>query len=113
MCVDGGVVLQHNGVIPAWGRGSRYQDASGVGTYVTGALPAISKSANLLDGQGRFFRRTRPQYETLPASYFDSVKSNLTISNPSTASILITNVMQIVERLVMVYPMILMQCKLL
>ncbi|XP_037024340.1 probable glucan endo-1,3-beta-glucosidase ARB_02077 [Bradysia coprophila] len=72
--IDGGVVLQHNGVIPAWGRGSRYQDASGVGTYVTGPLPIITKSANLLDSQGRFFRRTRPQYESLPASYFDSVK---------------------------------------
>ncbi len=79
--VDGGVVLQHNGIIPAWGRGSRYQDASGVGVYTTGALPAISKSANLLDSTGRFFRRTRPQYETLSAAYFDSVKSMLTIKS--------------------------------
>lgn len=28
-----------------------------------------------MDGQGRFFRRTRPQYEAFPASSFDSVKS--------------------------------------
>lgn len=72
---DGAVVLQHSGVISSWGRGSRYQDTSGVGTYATGFLPNIAKSANLLDAQGRFFRRTRPQYETLTASYFDSVKT--------------------------------------
>ncbi|KAJ6648844.1 Glucan 1,3-beta-glucosidase, partial [Pseudolycoriella hygida] len=73
---DGAPLLRYNGTVASWGRGSRYQDDSGVGVYTTGFLPNILKSSNLLDAQGRFFRKTRPQYETLPSSQFDSVKAH-------------------------------------
>jgi len=71
---DGTPVLQANGVIPSWGRGSRYYDANNVAAYTASALPTITKAPVLLDAQGHFFRRTRPQYEAYSASYFDSVK---------------------------------------
>lgn len=78
--IDEATVLQHSGTIASWGRGSRYQDTSGAGLYTSGFLPNIQKSPNLLDGQGKFFRRTRPQYAALPAASFDSVTSIDSIS---------------------------------
>ncbi|CAG7721413.1 unnamed protein product, partial [Allacma fusca] len=60
--------------IQSWGRGSYYVDESGTGSFHTGDLPVPQKSSNLLDGQGRFFTRSRPQYENVPASGFANVK---------------------------------------
>jgi len=74
---EGGSVLPGGTItITSWGRGSRYQDASGVGAYVADNIPAPRKDIGLLDTQGRFFEKTRPQYENLAASDFVSVKGN-------------------------------------
>ncbi|OXA60273.1 probable glucan endo-1,3-beta-glucosidase ARB_02077 [Folsomia candida] len=61
--------------IPSWGRGSFYQDDSGVNTFAADYLPNIVKDPSLLDAQGKFFAKSRPQYETLPADEFASVKA--------------------------------------
>lgn len=51
--------------------GRRYTSFNGTGSYVTGPLdPVPSKSPNLLDGSGKFFERSKPQYETKTASSF-------------------------------------------
>jgi glucan 1,3-beta-glucosidase len=74
--INGGPILNANGVIRSWGRGSRY-DASGTGQYVGGEnLPNVEKAAALLDGQGNFFAKSRPQYEDLTSDDFVSVKAN-------------------------------------
>lgn len=64
--------------IPSWGRGSFYQDDSGVNTFAADYLPNIVKDPSLLDAQGKFFAKSRPQYETLPADEFASVKGTFT-----------------------------------
>ncbi|ODM95629.1 Glucan 1,3-beta-glucosidase [Orchesella cincta] len=61
--------------IQAFGRGSRYNDASGNGQYVADNLPNVNKDSSLLDSEGRFFEKTRPQYETLSVNDFASVKA--------------------------------------
>jgi len=73
----GAAVLQGNGIITSWGRGSVYQDVSGTATYQTGYLPVPNKSGVLLDGAGKFFEKSRPQYEGLTVNDFASVKGNL------------------------------------
>lgn len=61
--------------IAAWGRGSRYTDGSGQGEFVQEFLPNVEKSASLLDGNGNFFSKSRPQYETLSVNDFASVRT--------------------------------------
>lgn len=65
--------------ISSWGRGSVYKDDSGKGIFSTDYLPPITKSANLLDSEGKFFQKSRPQYEHLSSSDFVSVKSKCKI----------------------------------
>lgn len=60
--------------IASWGRGSLYQDESGSGTFHQGDMTPPIKDASLLDGQGRFATKGRPQYETLGAGDFANVK---------------------------------------
>lgn len=60
--------------VTSWGRGSRYMDNSGRAQYISENLPAPIKDASLLDGQGKFFERSRPQYENLGVNDFASVK---------------------------------------
>ncbi len=60
--------------IAAFGRGSRYSDNSGNAQYVQSDIPGIQKDPSLLDGEGKFFEKTRPQYETLSVNDFASVK---------------------------------------
>ena len=51
--------------------GRRYTLLNSTGSYVTGSLdPAPLKSPNLLDGSGKFFERSKPQYESKAASSF-------------------------------------------
>ncbi|KAL2015521.1 hypothetical protein VTK56DRAFT_5338 [Thermocarpiscus australiensis] len=61
--------------IRSWAMGPRYTDLDGSGSYVTGDIsPAPSKPAVLLDGgSGKFFTRSKPQYENLGADSFISV----------------------------------------
>lgn len=57
--------------IQSWAVGRRYTSFNGTGSYVTGLLdPAAAKSPTLLDGRGKFFEKTKPQYESNTASSF-------------------------------------------
>ncbi|KAJ6645755.1 Glucan 1,3-beta-glucosidase [Pseudolycoriella hygida] len=62
--------------ISSWGRGSVYNDDSGKGTFGSKNLPPTTKASNLLDAEGRYFQRSRPQYENLRSSDFVSVKAH-------------------------------------
>jgi hypothetical protein len=62
--------------IRSWAMGPRYTSADGSGSNATGPIdPPPDKPAVLLDGggSGRFFTRSKPQYETLGAGSFVSV----------------------------------------
>ncbi|KAK4238373.1 glucan 1,3-beta-glucosidase [Achaetomium macrosporum] len=62
--------------IQSWAMGPRYTDIDGSGSSVTGHInPPPAKPAVLLDGggSGKFFTRSKPQYETLGAGSFVSV----------------------------------------
>ncbi len=61
--------------IQSWAMGPRYTSIDGSGSYVTGNIdPAPVKPAVLLDGSsGKFFTRSKPQYETLGAGSFVNV----------------------------------------
>ena len=57
--------------IQSWAMGRRYTSFNGTSSYVTGLLdPAPTKSPALLDGSGKFFERSKPQYESNTASSF-------------------------------------------
>ncbi|THZ72556.1 glucan 1,3-beta-glucosidase [Aureobasidium pullulans] len=70
---DGSSILAGGKVVTSWGEGRQYAGTSG--SRVQGPLAAPSKPAALLDASGKFFERSKPQYESLPASSFISVKS--------------------------------------
>lgn len=73
--MNGGTVLPGGSMtIAAWGRGSRYTDDSGNVAFATADLPPVNKSPLLLGEQGRFFVKSRPQYEQLGVNDFASVK---------------------------------------
>ncbi|XP_021952735.1 probable glucan endo-1,3-beta-glucosidase ARB_02077 [Folsomia candida] len=74
--MNGGTVLPGGSMtIAAWGRGSRYTDDSGNVAFATADLPPVNKSPLLLGEQGRFFVKSRPQYEQLGVNDFASVKA--------------------------------------
>jgi glucan 1,3-beta-glucosidase len=62
--------------ISSWGRGSLYTDDSGQGVFRQDNLPPIQKSDVLLDGSGKFFERSRPQYDDAVVEDFISVTAN-------------------------------------
>ena len=70
-----GVLLGSVSVIDSWGQGQFYNDKSGKGSFQQGPLPKPSKSSVLLDSEGNFFQRAKPQYEEYAVSDFVSVKS--------------------------------------
>jgi glucan 1,3-beta-glucosidase len=69
---NGQVVLPGGKVIDSWGQGQFY--AGSVGSRQQGAVDAATKPQSLLTSSGRVFERSKPQYETIPASQFISVK---------------------------------------
>jgi glucan 1,3-beta-glucosidase len=70
-------ILSGNAKVASFVQGKSYTGASGAANRaVQGTATAIQKPQVLLDGSGNVFTRSRPQYETLPASSFISVKSN-------------------------------------
>ncbi len=81
--INGPPLLTSSGqeTIRSWGRGSRYEDMSGVNTFSASALPNKNKPAVLLDGQGNFFAKSRPQYEDLTVNDFASVKGAFYLLN--------------------------------
>ncbi|KAL3433451.1 pectate lyase superfamily protein-domain-containing protein [Aspergillus tetrazonus] len=58
-------------VIAGWGRGNQYVPAGP--TRFAGDITAVSRPAGLLDG-GKYYQRSKPQYESLPVSAFSSVR---------------------------------------
>ncbi|KAF5373036.1 hypothetical protein D9758_001646 [Tetrapyrgos nigripes] len=76
--VVGGATVLAGGTttIASWGQGNVYTGTNGAGRFVQGNIAAANKPASLLDGSGRIFGRTRPQYATYAVSQFVSVKDN-------------------------------------
>jgi glucan 1,3-beta-glucosidase len=72
----GGQALLAGGskTIASWGQG-RFYDQSGKGEYRQATLTAANKPAVLLDNQGNFFERPKPQYTDVAMGDFISVKS--------------------------------------
>lgn len=59
--------------IAAWADGHRYTPKGPVET--AGYIDATKRPAALLDGQGKYYERSKPQYETVPAGQFLSARS--------------------------------------
>jgi len=85
----GSTILAGGSVVASWAQGNGYTTgtggsasgstcanatASASSTKIQGALTAPTKPASLLQG-ANIFERSKPQYETVPASSFVSVKS--------------------------------------
>lgn len=69
---NGNSIQAGGNVISYWEQGRSYTGSSG--TAVQATAPGPSKPAGLL-ANGKVFERSKPQYETVPASNFVSVKS--------------------------------------
>jgi glucan 1,3-beta-glucosidase len=70
--------------ITSWAMGPRYISSDGSYTSSSGFVSSSTvKSRALLDGNGKFFERSKPQYETLSASSF-IVATDHGISNDAT-----------------------------
>ncbi|KAF8448258.1 pectate lyase superfamily protein-domain-containing protein [Kalaharituber pfeilii] len=76
--VDGGAVVLAGGnkVIESWGIGRRYANAAGTGEFLKGGniTPKRTIPQSLLGSNG-YFERSRPQYESIPASGFFNVQN--------------------------------------
>jgi len=70
---SGSTVLQGGRIVASWAQGKR--QVAHRNTLIQQALVAPNKPGSLLNSQGQFFTRSRPQYESLPASSFVSIKS--------------------------------------
>jgi hypothetical protein len=71
--LTGATILNGNANIASWTQGRAYTNSNGKAVQATRA--AVSKPALLTTG-GKVFTRSRPQYETIPASSFVSVKAH-------------------------------------
>ncbi|KIM76034.1 glycoside hydrolase family 55 protein [Piloderma croceum F 1598] len=60
--------------IGTWGQGNIYSGTSGAAKFTQGSITAATKPSSLLDGSGKVFGRTHPQYETYAVSQFVSVR---------------------------------------
>jgi Pectate lyase superfamily protein len=70
--------------VKSWAMGKRYTSIEDSGSYQIGFIdPAPSKPAALLDGTGKFYTRSKPQYENLSAGSFITVTAN-GVSNDGT-----------------------------
>lgn len=61
--------------IPAWGNGHSYTSTGGSALEFSGPITPNPRPSELLGNNGRYFTRSKPQYENLPASSFLSVRS--------------------------------------
>ncbi|KAI1826247.1 glycoside hydrolase family 55 protein [Xylaria intraflava] len=71
--IDGTPLLKGNKLINGWIQGRDY--SSGTGQAIQMAQGKIKKPDGLLASDGKVFTRTKPQYETVAARRFVSVKS--------------------------------------
>ena len=78
IAVNGGPTLLNGGTttIDSWAMGNVYHGTNGSPTYTQGTIPSIKKASNLLDGSGRIFQKTHPQYIDYAPSDFVSVRSH-------------------------------------
>ncbi|KAK7023972.1 pectate lyase superfamily protein-domain-containing protein [Favolaschia claudopus] len=60
--------------IESWAQGNVYKGTSAEGKYTQGTIPAPPKPAVLLDGSGKIFGKTHPQYAAYSVSEFVSVR---------------------------------------
>ncbi|KAK7449683.1 hypothetical protein VKT23_013156 [Stygiomarasmius scandens] len=76
--VVGGATVLAGGTttIASWGQGNAYTGTNSAPHFVQGNIPAPNKAASLLDGAGRIFGKTHPQYADYAVSQFISVKDN-------------------------------------
>jgi glucan 1,3-beta-glucosidase len=76
--VNGGATVLPGGntVIHSWGQGNVFKGANGNGNFIQGDLPNFDRPASLLDGSGRIFGRTHPQYADYSVNHFVSVKDH-------------------------------------
>jgi glucan 1,3-beta-glucosidase len=74
--VNGGATVLSGGTktIGTWGQGNIYSGTSGTPKFTQGSITAVNKPSGLLDGTGKVFGRTHPQYETYAVSQFVSVR---------------------------------------
>lgn len=75
--VVGGAVVLAGGstTIAAWAQGNVYRGTSGLATFTQGAIADFNKPSSLLDGAGRIFGKSHPQYANHDVSQFVSVRS--------------------------------------
>ncbi|KAF2162825.1 glycoside hydrolase family 55 protein [Zasmidium cellare ATCC 36951] len=68
-----GPLLSGVSSISAWGQGHRYTP-NGPNEWA-GSITANTRPSNLLQGDGKYYQRSKPQYETLPLSSFLSART--------------------------------------
>ena len=75
--VKGGANVLNGGTttIDSWVQGNVFHGTNSNPTYTKGNIPSIRKASNLLDGSGRIFGKTHPQYANYAPSDFVSVRS--------------------------------------
>ena len=73
-----GTVILEGGTktINLWGQGQVYNDKATKGTFNQGMLKQLQKPSVLLDANGKFFERAKPEYIDVAIQDFVSVKSN-------------------------------------
>jgi len=76
--VQGGATILTGGTttIASWGQGNVFHGTSGSGSFIQGTISSANKPSVLLDGSGKIFGRTHPQYANYAVSQFVSVRDN-------------------------------------
>lgn len=74
---DGTVILAGGTTtIQSWGQGNIFSSTSGSGKFVQSDIVNANKPSVLLDGNGKIFGKTHPQYAAYAVDQFVSVKDN-------------------------------------
>lgn len=84
--VVGGATVLGGGstTIAHWVQGNVYTGTNPTGRFVQGSLTPPNKPSVLLDGSGRIFGKTHPQYAAYSPSQFVSVRSNGAVGDGNT-----------------------------
>jgi len=74
---DGTVILVGGTTtIQSWGQGNIFSNTDGSGSFVQSNIVIANKPSVLLDGNGKIFGKTHPQYAAYAVDQFVSVKDN-------------------------------------
>lgn len=60
--------------IHSWGQGNVYSGTSSKAKFTQGTIPSVAKPNSLIDGAGKIFQKSHPQYEDYSVHQFVSVK---------------------------------------